>query len=64
MGVGRYRKKRVYAAPRRVALVVGVVALLADRHHAQAVIAQKPLERVLRYMSLLLTLSGHSSTVI
>jgi len=50
--------------PRRVALVVGVVALLADRHHAQAVIAQKPLERVLRYMSLLLTLSGHSSTVI
>jgi len=38
--------------------------LLADRHHAQAVIAQKPLERVLRYMSLLLTLSGHSSTVI
>jgi hypothetical protein len=31
--------------PRRVAL--GVVALLADRHYAQAVIAQKPLERVL-----------------
>jgi len=33
--------------PRPVALVVGAVALLADRHHAQAVIAQKPLERVL-----------------
>jgi len=32
---------------RHVALVVGVVALLADRHHAQAVISQKPLERVL-----------------
>jgi hypothetical protein len=30
----------------RVALVVGVVALLADRHHAQDVIAQEPLERV------------------